>query len=187
MSAELNEFSNALADATARAAGSIVAVHTETHGSSSGVIWRPGVVVTSEHALRRDEEIRVTLPDGHVTAATLAGRDPSTDLAALNCAEASAAFAQTAPPDSVRAGSLTLVVGRNGSGKSSFAEAAELALTGVTRRWEGRAAVWREGWRNLHDGSASRQQPVHRPFQEPLGQFHAAHPGPPPPHATTTE
>src|SRR2546428_4184043 len=77
MSAELNEFSNALADATARAAGSIVAVHTETHGSSSGVIWRPGVVVTSEHALRRDEEIRVTLPDGHVTAATLAGGEPS--------------------------------------------------------------------------------------------------------------
>ncbi|WP_280314977.1 AAA family ATPase [Nocardia wallacei] len=40
---------------------------------------------------------------------------------------------------------LTLVVGRNGSGKSSFAEAAELALTGVNRRWEGRSAVWREG------------------------------------------
>ncbi|WP_254205901.1 AAA family ATPase [Nocardia alni] len=51
---------------------------------------------------------------------------------------------------------LTLVVGRNGSGKSSFAEAAELALTGVTRRWAGRASVWREGWRNLHEGSASR-------------------------------
>ncbi|WP_280266231.1 AAA family ATPase [Nocardia wallacei] len=51
---------------------------------------------------------------------------------------------------------LTLVVGRNGSGKSSFAEAAELALTGVNRRWEGRSAVWREGWRNLHDGSVSR-------------------------------
>ncbi|MGF6883399.1 putative ATPase [Nocardia sp. GAS34] len=50
---------------------------------------------------------------------------------------------------------LTLVVGRNGSGKSSFAEAAELALTGVTRRWAGRAAVWREGWRNLHDGNTS--------------------------------
>ncbi|WP_319944964.1 AAA family ATPase [Nocardia macrotermitis] len=51
---------------------------------------------------------------------------------------------------------LTLVVGRNGSGKSSFAEAAELALTGDTRRWAGRASVWREGWRNLHDGSTSR-------------------------------
>lgn len=51
---------------------------------------------------------------------------------------------------------LTLVVGRNGSGKSSFAEAAELALTGDTRRWAGRASVWREGWRNLHDGNTSR-------------------------------
>ena len=51
---------------------------------------------------------------------------------------------------------LTLVVGRNGSGKSSFAEAAELALTGDTRRWAGRASVWREGWRNLHDGKTSR-------------------------------
>jgi recombinational DNA repair ATPase RecF len=46
---------------------------------------------------------------------------------------------------------LTLVTGRNGSGKSSFAEAAELALTGQNRRWQDRAAVWREGWRNLHE------------------------------------
>ena len=46
---------------------------------------------------------------------------------------------------------LTLVVGRNGSGKSSFAEAAELAITGTTSRWSaGRSRVWQEGWRNLH-------------------------------------
>ncbi|WP_416563347.1 AAA family ATPase [Nocardia testacea] len=45
---------------------------------------------------------------------------------------------------------LTLVTGRNGSGKSSFAEAAELALTGGNRRWDGRSTAWREGWRNLH-------------------------------------
>ena len=45
---------------------------------------------------------------------------------------------------------LTLVVGRNGSGKSSFAEALELLLTGKNRRWEKRSAVWKAGWRNLH-------------------------------------
>jgi energy-coupling factor transporter ATP-binding protein EcfA2 len=45
---------------------------------------------------------------------------------------------------------LTLIVGRNGSGKSSFAEALEFALTGDSHRWKGRPAVWREGWRNLH-------------------------------------
>ena len=139
MPTELSEFSNALADATARAAASIVAVHTETHGSSSGVIWRPGVVVTSEHALRRDEEIRVTLPDGRVAAATLAGRDPSTDLAALNCAEASAAVAQTAPPDSVRAGSLTLVVGRTRASGPVAALGVVSLRTDERRTWTGTA------------------------------------------------
>ena len=50
---------------------------------------------------------------------------------------------------------LTLVVGRNGSGKSSFAEAIETLLTGDSLRWKDRAAVWRDGWRNLHHGSAA--------------------------------
>ena len=45
---------------------------------------------------------------------------------------------------------LTIVAGRNGSGKSSFAEAAEFVLTGENKRWAGRSSVWREGWRNLH-------------------------------------
>jgi recombinational DNA repair ATPase RecF len=50
---------------------------------------------------------------------------------------------------------LTLVVGRNGSGKSSFAEGIEVLLTGDSLRWKDRAAVWREGWRNLHHPAAS--------------------------------
>src|SRR6185295_12338180 len=50
---------------------------------------------------------------------------------------------------------LTLVVGRNGSGKSSFAEAFEVLLTGDSLRFKERAAVWREGWRNLHHPATS--------------------------------
>ncbi len=45
---------------------------------------------------------------------------------------------------------LTLVVGRNGSGKSSFAEGLEILLTGSNWRWAHRSRVWVEGWRNLH-------------------------------------
>ncbi|MGE0816169.1 MAG: AAA family ATPase [Vicinamibacterales bacterium] len=45
---------------------------------------------------------------------------------------------------------LTLVVGRNGSGKSSFAEGLELLLTGDSLRWKGRTQPWKLGWRNLH-------------------------------------
>jgi recombinational DNA repair ATPase RecF len=45
---------------------------------------------------------------------------------------------------------LTLVVGRNGSGKSSFAEALEVLLTGNLRRWEKLPVVWKQGWRSMH-------------------------------------
>ncbi|WP_411116286.1 AAA family ATPase [Streptomyces sp. 058-1L] len=55
---------------------------------------------------------------------------------------------------------LTVVTGSNGTGKSSLAEAAEIALTGFNARWDGsnggkpRAAPWRKGWRNLHEATA---------------------------------
>lgn len=45
---------------------------------------------------------------------------------------------------------LTVVAGRNGSGKSSIAEALELVLTGGTYRWKQKSAQWKEQWRNLH-------------------------------------
>jgi recombinational DNA repair ATPase RecF len=52
---------------------------------------------------------------------------------------------------------LTLVVGRNGSGKSSFSEALELLLTGDNQRWSSkRTKIWREGWRNLHRSDFTR-------------------------------
>ncbi len=45
---------------------------------------------------------------------------------------------------------LTLVVGANGTGKSSFAEGLEFLLTGRNSRWQDKSAEWRQGWRNLH-------------------------------------
>src|SRR4051812_29533376 len=45
---------------------------------------------------------------------------------------------------------LTVVVGRNGSGKSSFAEGLELLMTGRLKRWEKRPKAWSETWQCLH-------------------------------------
>jgi S1-C subfamily serine protease len=112
MSADWIAISNELAETTAKIGAHTVAVHTEARGSSSGVIWRPGIVVTTEHALRRDEEIQVTLPDGKTASAKLAGRDGSTDIAVLKCEEATAAPGAFGDSDALRAGHLTLVVGR---------------------------------------------------------------------------
>ena len=73
MSAEWLAISNALAEATEKIGAFAVAVHTEARGSSSGVIWRPGAVVTAEHALRRDEDIQLTLADGRRGASKVGG------------------------------------------------------------------------------------------------------------------
>lgn len=52
---------------------------------------------------------------------------------------------------------LTIIAGRNGSGKSSFSEALELALTGDTYRWNKRnSSLWKEQWRNLHHPGSCR-------------------------------
>jgi serine protease DegQ len=139
MSAELIELSNALASATERAATSAVAVHTESRGSSSGVIWRSGVIVTSEHALRRDEEIQVTLPNGRVISATLVGRDPSTDLAVLKCSEATTAPQTFGDLADLKPGSLTLVVGRTRA-SGPVAALGVVSLAAAERRtWTGTA------------------------------------------------
>lgn len=139
MSAELIALSNALAQATDRAAASVVAVHTEARGSSSGVVWRPSVIVTAEHALRRDEDIQITLPDGRVVAAALAGRDASTDLAVLKCAEANSAVAEMSDVSAIKPGNLALVVGRTRASGPVAALGAVSLVVAERRTWTGAA------------------------------------------------
>lgn len=45
---------------------------------------------------------------------------------------------------------LTVISGRNGSGKSSFVEALELALTGTSYRWLNKQVIWADAWQNVH-------------------------------------
>ncbi|HXC31330.1 MAG TPA: trypsin-like peptidase domain-containing protein [Verrucomicrobiae bacterium] len=137
MSTVLVDLSDALARETERAAAGIVAVHTESRGSSSGVVWRPEVIVTAEHALRRDEEIHVTLPDGRVVAATLAGRDASTDLAVLKCAEATTPLSESSDAAGIKPGSLVLVVGRTRASGPVAALGAVSLVAAERRTWMG--------------------------------------------------
>src|SRR3954452_5926214 len=51
---------------------------------------------------------------------------------------------------------LTVVVGRNGSGKSSFAEGLELLMTGALKRWEKRPKAWTETWQCRHHTGGTR-------------------------------
>ena len=105
----------ALSDHTAqtveRVGQSIVAVHGG--GRSSGIHWRAGVIVTAEEALERDDDIKITLPGGREVAATLAGRDPSTDVAVLRFQPDGLTPAQTGAADALRPGHIVLAVGNH--------------------------------------------------------------------------
>ncbi len=91
-----------------------------------------------------------------------AGQRPAGDLAGVASPRPAAAFLRSLTVSGFRGigkpatlslapgPGLTLVVGRNGSGKSSFAEALEVLLTGELRRWEKLSAVWHQGWRSMH-------------------------------------
>jgi S1-C subfamily serine protease len=103
--------------------------------SPSGLIWRQGLVVTSDAALRRDEDIRVLLPDGAVVPATLKGRDPSTDLALLACDTGKSAPASFSG-NPAKLGELIFTVGRT-------VDTGPIVTMGVI---SGVAAEWRT-WR----------------------------------------
>lgn len=45
---------------------------------------------------------------------------------------------------------LTIISGRNGSGKSSIAGALEILLTNTSARWADKAKDWKTGWNNIH-------------------------------------
>jgi S1-C subfamily serine protease len=118
-SSTLAELSSQLAAAVETAGNSVVAIHARRRIPSSGIVWRDGVIVSASHTVRRDDEIPVTLPNGDSTVATVAGRDPATDLIALRIKGAKSHVAPRADSSSLRVGSLVLAVGRPGRNVSA--------------------------------------------------------------------
>ncbi len=136
MANELAAFSNELAAVVERAARSVVAVHARPRYSSSGVVWRPGIVVTAEHTIRREEEITVTLPDGSTAPATLAGSDAGTDIAVLRV-DAPSATVASRTDTTPRAGNVALAIGRSQNSGPNATMGIISAVSGEWRTWRG--------------------------------------------------
>jgi S1-C subfamily serine protease len=130
----LATLSNDLAAAVDTVGRSVVAVHARRRIPASGVVWQPGVVVATHHTIQRDDDITVALHDGTTVEATLAGRDPSTDLAVLRLASpAPAAALSTEPP---RVGQVVLALGRPGASVTASLGIVS-AVGGEWRTWQG--------------------------------------------------
>jgi S1-C subfamily serine protease len=115
----LSELSSRLADAVKSASTFTVAIHARRRIPSSGVVWRDGVIVSTSHTVRRDGVVRVALPDGESTDATIVGRDAATDLVVLRANDLEVSPATFAAPSAGDVGSLVLAIGRPGRNVSS--------------------------------------------------------------------
>jgi S1-C subfamily serine protease len=110
----LVQFSDALA-ARAEAARNTVAAIAVGHGRHvTGIVWQSDVVVSSDQALPRKEEFELVGPGGTIVAATIVGRDSSTNIAVLKLKESIAAPAIAA--GEARAGAVALAIGADGTG-----------------------------------------------------------------------
>jgi S1-C subfamily serine protease len=112
----LSVLSTHLANAVEVAAGSVVGVLGRGRASSSGFVWRPGVLVTASDALEHDQNIVVLSGDGTRVDATLAGRDPTTDIAVLRIEQTAIPPVAAPGSRSLRAGELVLSIGRRSEG-----------------------------------------------------------------------
>jgi S1-C subfamily serine protease len=115
---------------------SIVTVHGGGRSTSSGVVWRPGVIVTVRHGIRRSDSLQVA-HRGEPFRATLAGADAGTDLAVLRIDTGAGKAAETVGAQPARVGEVVLAVGRSALGDISASAGIIARLGSGWRSWRG--------------------------------------------------
>ena len=133
---------------------SIVTVHGGGRSTASGVVWRPGVIVTVRHGLRRSDSLQAA-HHGDPFPATLAGADAGTDLAVLRVDSSIGKPAESIGSQPTRVGEVVLAVGRSALGDIS-------ASAGIVARLGSGWRTWRGGQmdRLIRRGCAALRWPV---------------------------
>lgn len=135
MASSLTEFSEALTSAVEKGGKSTILVDARKRYPASGIAYTDDLILTADHVVTREDDIKVLLPDGKSLSATIAGRDPGSDLALLRLAEKSLTPAQTS--DSIKVGQLVLALGRPVSAGVQASWGIVAAISGPTRTFRG--------------------------------------------------
>ncbi|MBX9823388.1 MAG: S1C family serine protease [Xanthobacteraceae bacterium] len=138
----LSQFSDAMRALVDKTAQRVVAINSGHRNAASGILWRAGLIVTADEAIGDDESFELTMPAGERATATLAGRDPSTDIALLRVEGEAGTLDSLKPAGDVSAGHLAVAVGRGTNGG--------IAASGIVRECG-------ESWRSWAGGLIDRR------------------------------
>jgi S1-C subfamily serine protease len=132
----LANLSHQLAGAVEGAGRALVQVDARARHPSSGTVYAPDLVIAADHAVERDDELRVETADQRTLDAQLLGRDPATDLAVLRVGGLGLGPARPAEGPA-RVGQLALAVGRPGERALMASLGVVSAVGGPTRTRRG--------------------------------------------------
>jgi len=131
----LTDFSNSLTSAVENAGASTILVDARKRYPASGIAYASDLVLTADHVVTREDDISVLLPDGKSLPATIAGRDPGSDLALLRLAEKALSPAPTSAE--VKVGQLVLALGRPSRAGMQASWGIVTAVNGPVRTFRG--------------------------------------------------
>ena len=81
----VKQLNQQLSATVAQVQESLVQIHNGRHGNGAGIIWHAdGLIITNAHVVRREQGLKVTLPDGETVPAQVLAYDKKLDLAALS-------------------------------------------------------------------------------------------------------
>jgi S1-C subfamily serine protease len=135
MSNSFSEFSEGLSAAVEKGGASTILVDARKRYPASGIAYSEDLILTADHVVTREDEIKVLLPDGKSLAATIAGRDPGSDLAVLRLQEKALTAAKTS--NDVKVGQLVLALGRPNSEGVQASWGIVTSMSGPTRTFRG--------------------------------------------------
>ncbi|MGE5375013.1 MAG: S1C family serine protease [Bacteroidota bacterium] len=135
MASSLTDFSNGLTAAVEQGGASTVLVDARKRYPASGIAMAEDLVLTADHVVTREENIKVVLADGKSLNAVIAGRDPGSDLAVLRLAEKVLTPAKTS--DTSKVGQLVLALGRPNQAGIQASWGIVTNISGPTRTFRG--------------------------------------------------
>jgi S1-C subfamily serine protease len=130
----LSDLSRDIADLVMRLGSSVVRVDARRGRPATGIIWADNLVLTADHVLEQEDSIEVS---GSATTvkASIAGRDPGTDLALLRTEGLKGVPAPRGRSTDLRAGQLVIALGQPGELQVTVGIVS--GLSGSFRSWRG--------------------------------------------------